>query len=180
MVYVCRTPKQAEEDLRISQMLASIFPELESRFGKYPMKFGNWLYPSPTESDENGRPGFIPSNDDNNDIKEHYVYGSVTHQHLGKRKGYYHLQTKEAHIILNKRANTMKLKYKYAVCTDPYKKEAWKLTRKIVEVRSVSGMADDDYASNTRIMLTAIQGADTRTGAGGAALMSAAAVGFGM
>mmetsp|Transcript_593 Transcript_593/g.961 ORF Transcript_593/g.961 Transcript_593/m.961 type:complete len:154 (-) Transcript_593:750-1211(-) len=145
-------------------MMASIFPELESEYGTYPMKVRNWLYPIQTESDEKGRPALflLPINDIDSSKKEHYVYGSVTHQHLGKRKGCYHLLTKEAYIILNKRMDkNIKMKLQHALSVrDRYKRQAWKETKQIVELGSVSGLADDEYARRTNKMLEAFKQKD--------------------
>ncbi|CAB9502618.1 expressed unknown protein [Seminavis robusta] len=164
-----RTSQQAEDDESKSRMLASIFPELESKFGQYPMKHGNWMYPIPTETDQYGRPAFIECQKSINDTtphKEHYVYGSVTHERLGKRSGYYHLLTKEAHKILHKRTQKPHMKLHYFFCTDPIQRTAWATTRQIVQLRSVSGLADDDHAGNTRDMMVAFQG-DATGGAAG-------------
>lgn len=68
-----------------------IAPELDSVYGRYPIRFKNWLDPS--SSTDKGEPCFIASPDIG--VKQNYVYGRGP---LGN--GYYHLLTKPAYVNL--------------------------------------------------------------------------------
>ncbi|CAB9504269.1 expressed unknown protein [Seminavis robusta] len=162
--------RSRQEDTRTAQMMALIFPELDSKFAQFPMKRGNWLYPIETESDEQGCPAFIPL-DKMTEMKEHYVYGSATHKHLGTRQGYYHVLTKEAHMILHHRMQGP-LQLQYLCAIDGHKREAWSRTQKILKFRSLCGLADDDHCLFTGNRVQTIQGKSALAALLGASGMS--------
>ena len=119
------------------------------------MHHGAWMYPVETERDEQGRPAFIPSKE--RTMKEHYVFGTATHKQLGKRQGYYHVLTKEAHIILHNRMKEP-AQFQHLLSIHSIDRQAWRETREVLKLRSLCGLADDRHCMRIGKNAQQIQG----------------------
>jgi len=81
------------EHERMNTKMANVAPELSSSYAIYPLRGTHWVETSGTIS--NGDSCFVANGDDGLNNKIDYVHGPGPHG-----RGYYHLLTRHAYVIL--------------------------------------------------------------------------------
>lgn len=90
---IVSSKKDAAYAAKVNQQMASICPELASKYAQYPLEgYSSWLN---FEDETDGKPAFLAASQDGG-LKEHNVW-------CMKGKGYYHLLTKVSYVNLYNR-----------------------------------------------------------------------------
>lgn len=119
-----------------NKQMVRICPEFASDFAKYPMIRNNWL-PLKQTVPKSGDPAFVTTRDGATALKMHYVYGDGP-----SGKGYYHLLTKESHVILKERIRRTAVG-SCCMMFDIEENKAWTVTNRVLSLRIKSSSPND-------------------------------------
>jgi hypothetical protein len=127
----------------LSVILKKLLPELDSKYGAYPMAYTRWY--SLGEKGPQGEPTWIKSDDVG--VKKDYVYGRGP-----GGPAYYHLLTKNAYINLYTRISS-ECPVVCCACSSAQRKamDEWDSVRRIIHARHVSNQPDDQIAKHRQI-----------------------------
>lgn len=136
---------------QINEAFDLVCPELQSKYGRFPMKFDKWRYDFDGKY-EDGKPIYIAAATDQDGVKLDYVF--CKNGPLGK--GYYHLCTKVAHVNLAGRFMSSTGPGGHSWCgggagSTAAERDAWDTTKRILYARSRCNKPDDDAAKEQGI-----------------------------